>query len=214
MSDPTRPGWSGSFMRGWKGEFSRGVRQKEPAHEVRINTSAYDADRDKLEKLGKLTPNEARLFRQGGFTAVIEDRRFYAREKGDPTWNEIGTKRYGIQKTAPGDVPTWLRQPEEERPGETETPGSVQLPPRWVPEGNRPTVGAPGDGQGKAPGRVQADVPDEQDDGPATARKNGVRARTGPGEMVGRPENRTARPIAKGSASVQTLREKNPEGVG
>jgi len=214
VSDPTRPGWSNSFMRAWKGEFSRGVRQKEPAPEVRITTTAYDADQDKLEKLGKLTPNEARLFRQGGFTAVIEDRRFYAREKGDPTWNEIGTKRYGISKTPPGAIPTWLRQPEETGQGETEDRGSVQLPPRGMPEANRPSVGAPGDGQGPSRGRVQADEQDEPRDGQAEDGTQRLRARTRPGEMVGRSENRTARQTPPRTRTVQTLRPEDQSRVG
>src|SRR5882724_3862974 len=148
MSDPTRPGWSGSFMKAWKGEFSRGVRQKEPAPEVRITTSAYDADRDKLELLGPLTPNEARLFRQGGFTAVIEDRRFYAREKGDPTWAQIGVTSYGtqaeqrpLQEKRPPD------QPQGPTTGKQEQEGGVRVPLSILSSGDRTN---PGEASGQA----------------------------------------------------------------
>lgn len=53
-----------------------------------VHTDAHDkADRDRL---GPLARHEVRLLQQGGEQAVWEDRRWRAREMGDPNWKEIG----------------------------------------------------------------------------------------------------------------------------
>jgi hypothetical protein len=132
----TQPGWSQGFTRAFKGEFSTGVRATERPAESQIHTDAYDRDKDKLPLLEPLTANEMKLFKRGGFQAVIEDRRFYAREKGDPTWNEIGTKRYGIQAE---QRPLSTGRPPDQPQGTQEgAPAGVRVPMPVLPGQDRP----------------------------------------------------------------------------
>jgi hypothetical protein len=65
-------------------------RQNERVQTSLIHTDAYDRDAHLLPKLQPLTANELRLFKQGGADAVIADRQFHARERGDVNWREIG----------------------------------------------------------------------------------------------------------------------------
>jgi hypothetical protein len=59
-----------------------------------IHTSAYDAVTEKERaRLGDLTRNEQRLFNQGGAQAVWEDRRWHAKEAGNPNWTQIGKEK-------------------------------------------------------------------------------------------------------------------------
>ncbi len=62
---------------------------------AQVHTSAYDESIGRIRELGverveQLPRHEQRLFKQGGIEAVWEERRWRAKEAGDPNWNSIG----------------------------------------------------------------------------------------------------------------------------
>lgn len=148
--------------------------------EKKVTTSAYDADKAKREKLGAMTANEERLFRQGGLQAVIEDRRWQAKESGDPTWKEIGKTRWTVKAdegqvrpmvegTGPATVDTGKAEGKQEQANRA----PIALP--ILPSPNRPVAGETGDDKGRDTADPETGRGARSSEGTATAGREGVR---------------------------------------
>jgi hypothetical protein len=167
--------------------------------EKKVTTSAFDADKNKAELLGPMTANEARLFRQGGFTAVIEDRRYQAKEAGDPTWKEIGKTRYTVKETTSvetmGGARTGETVREGTRPETVQGTETGQQEPRTdretervsvLPGARGPVAGAQGEAEERSPGDAQAGSSVRPGAGAETAGAQRIRAWLRSREELGR----------------------------
>jgi hypothetical protein len=94
-----------------------GLREQPP--ESAIHTAARDASENDRASLGAMTRDEQRLFNQGGCDAVWDDRRWRAKEAGDPNWKEIGRNKGETNATRQ----PWVISEDENR---TRTPGHRQ----------------------------------------------------------------------------------------
>ena len=168
-----------------------------------IHTDAYDRDAHLLPSLEPLTAREMKLFKMGGIEAVYEERRFHAREAGDPSWNTIGRRQVheGLRPEAVSGRTAQEAQGRE----------PVHVP--VLLQANRPDGRAQGPEHGADTRPATATQGHEAVHGTTTQGTAGIREGAGPGAVQGGPSNRIEGPVSASTSPVSALREADHRGV-
>ena len=179
--------------------------QREPSA---IHTDVYDRDKSLLARLEPLTVNERRLFRQGGAEAVIEDRRFYARERGDERWKEITLE-------SPWSVQERARRAEASgaKAGSSKPLTGLPLAMSRLSQAVRPGEREPGADAGPDGGPAEATTGDATGRGTAAQGTAGVREGIRPGEERVRPTDREPERSSETTEPVSSVRRGDPARV-